>query len=218
MHTAIFHLMVPQLLGCIRELYTDELAGVVARLTSSSDMRVYSEVALRDRRGRPIQNGSLGLPMRLDLVAISGGSSESPAVDPERLMRFEPVCFETDAGLGVVLHPFQWDSMTVSFQDPGGLDDWQPLVSWYGEWYRENEDSEDGSGALLGVVHCLSDPEVTRGTVRFTVDLGSAPVEAFDALLDVIAALGVKSVVVGNAPRGQVLAPAAAAPSARLTR
>jgi hypothetical protein len=209
--------MIGDLLDSIRELYTGELADVVARLAHGSERRVYSEVALRDRSGRPIRDGALGLPMRLDLVAVSGATPESPTVDPERLMRFEPVSFVSRAGVDVVLHPCQWDSMTLSFDDPGGLEDWQPLVSWFNEWYRESAEGDDGE--LLGVVHCLSDPEVTRGSVRFTVDLGSAPVEAFETLLDVIAVLGVKNVVVGDAPRGQAFAPAPAlAAVARVAR
>ena len=191
--------MICELLVSIRELYTEEFADVVARLGDSPDVRVFSEVALRDRTGQPIREGSLGLPMRLDLVSLSGGAPESPSIDPERLMRFEPVSFVSRAGLNVLLHPFQWDSMTLSFQDPGVIADWQPLVDWFGEWYRENEDGAEGE--LLGVVHFLSDPELTSGRVRFTADLGSAPVEAFEALLDVVAALGVENVVIGHQSR-----------------
>lgn len=184
--------MVGDLLQSIRDLYTDPFADVVARVGG------LSEVALRDRSGRPIRNGSLGLPMRIDLVSVAAGAPQSESVDPERLMRFEPISFVSHAGLHVLLHPFQWDDVLLTFEDPGCHGDWRLMIDWFAEWYRENDDSD---GELLGVVHCLSGPEVVRGCVRFTVDLGSAPVEAFEALLDVIAALGVTSIVVGDAPR-----------------
>jgi hypothetical protein len=178
--------MVGELLASIRDLYTNQFADLVACGGG------LSEVALRNRKGEPIREGSLGLPMRLDLVTFAGGIPQSRSVDPEMVMRFEPVSFE-HSGLSVLLYPFQWDDVAISFEEPADLD-LRPLLEWFAEWYREDD---DGDGELLGVVHSLSTLETTNGTVRFTADLGSAPVEAFDALLDAIAALGVKSVVVG---------------------
>src|SRR5262249_36741942 len=56
--------------------------------------------------------------------------------------------------------------------------DWQPLQHWFWRWFKEN--AGEHNEALVGAVHFLSDPEVSDGTVTFAVDLGTAPVEAFE--------------------------------------
>jgi hypothetical protein len=38
----------------------------------------------------------------------------------------------------------------------------------------------------MGAVHFASDPELSDGAVTFAADLGTAPVEAFEDLLDAL--------------------------------
>ena len=53
--------------------------------------------------------------------------------------------------------------------------------------------------AYLYVVHFLSDPEaLAQDRVRFTVDLGTAPVDAFEELLDAVDALAAGAVRIGR--------------------
>jgi hypothetical protein len=127
-------------------------------------------------------------------VALRNESGE--LVDSDRLLTFEPIRFAWSGELTVTLGPFQWDNLTVRIPAAEGPADYGPLVDWFREWFREDE---DGAGELLGVVHFLSDPEAAEGEVRLTADLGSAPVEAFEGLLDAVAALGVAKAVLGQA-------------------
>ena len=50
---------------------------------------------------------------------------------------------------------------------------------------------------LSGAVHFLSDPEVTNRTIKLEADLGSAPVEAFEELLDACVLAGATNVLIG---------------------
>ena len=75
--------------------------------------------------------------------------------------------------------------------------DWQPLKEWFWHWFQQEEDG--GEDSLLGAVHFLSDPEVSGKMVVFEADLGSAPVEAFEELLDAVASLSVKQCEIGQA-------------------
>lgn len=174
-----------------------QFADAAEQLRRRSGALVLSEAVLRSQGRNAIVEGVLGLPVRLDLVSVAEGAEpRCLSVNSERLLTFDPVSFVWSEGLRVALGPFQWDSLTVRIPAPVGPVDWKPLVAWFREWFREEE---DGAGEPLGVVHFLSDPDVVGGAVRFTADLGSAPVEAFEGLLDAFVALGVPEVTIGGA-------------------
>ncbi len=188
---------VGELLDRIRALYTERLSQVAEDLGKEPGARVLSEVALRGPDGHALREGGLGLPMRVDVVLFSSaGTPETRSVDSDRVVRFDPVSFAWAQTLHVSMHPFQWDALSVCFQAPKEPAGWKPLVEWYLGWFREGDDGDGAS--LLGVVHFLSEPEVAAGGVRLKADLGSAPVQAFEGMLDAIAALGVDEVLVGE--------------------
>jgi hypothetical protein len=186
-----------ELLDRIREQYVARLAGVAKEFGQRPNVRVLSEVALRHKQGDPVGEGILGLPMRLDLVTVCGDEvTERVSVDSGSMQTFKPITFAWDAGLQVTLNPFHWDSAAIHVPAPGEDANWRPLVHWFRKWFRSEE---DGSGeTLLGVIHFLSDPETANGVTRFTADLGSAPIQAFEELLDAIVHMGVTKVVIGD--------------------
>lgn len=185
-----------ELLDRIRDLYTEQLASAVAELEQQSGTEVLSDVALRNKEGEVVGEGVLGLPLRVDLAVLSADAeARTISIDSERVLSFEALSFTWSDGVRVILHPFAWDNLIARFPVPVAKTDWQPLVAWFYEWFREEE---DGNGEPLGVIHFLSDPEVSGGSVRFSTDLGSAPVEAFEGFLDAIAALDVREVVIGG--------------------
>jgi len=51
---------------------------------------------------------------------------------------------------------------------------------------------------LSGVVHFMSDPELQGDRYDISLDLGSAPVETFESLLDALVLVGAKSVEIGK--------------------
>ena len=62
-------------------------------------------------------------------------------------------------------------------------------------------DESSSSGVdddLSGVVHFMSDPESQGDCYLVTFDLGSAPVETFETLLDAFISVGAKSVEIGQ--------------------
>jgi hypothetical protein len=188
---------VGELLDRIREHYVTQFTAAAKKLGRRRGVQVASEVVLCNEDGEAVGEGSLGLPMRLDLVAVKGGvATESVSVDSDRMPTFPPIRFAWSSGLTVTLCPFPWDNLTARIPAAAGTSGYGPLVGWFREWFREDE---DGAGEPIGVIHFLSDPETVGGEVRFTADLGSAPVEAFEGLLDALAALGAAEVVIGEA-------------------
>jgi hypothetical protein len=183
-----------ELLDRIRELY---LAAFVAEAERRRrpGVRVQCESTLLTASGEPACEGALGLPLRVDLVVLSGGEVvEKHRVVSGRMIAFAPISFDWVGRLRVRLGPFFWDCLDFRIPAPPGAD-WGPLAAWFREWFDEEDEGEDG---LFGVVHFLSDPQTEDGGVCFQADLGSAPVEAFEGLLDAVAALGAPEVVIGR--------------------
>jgi hypothetical protein len=134
------------------------------------------------------------------MAVIKEGGATTLSIDTERMLSFESISFMSGAGLEVRLGPFQWQAMRLRVQLPETAR-WQPLRHWFWRWFKEK--ASEHNEALTGAAHFLSDPEVSDGTVTFAVDLGTAPVEAFEDLLDALEVMGAKHCEIGH-PEGSV--------------
>lgn len=188
------------LLDDIRRHYTARLASFAEELRAADpDATVLTEVAFEDEDGAVAVEGVLELPMRLDVVELKGGDvSQLLTVDTDSHVDFEPVDFDWgEEGLPVALGPFAWNRLRIRLHGLGDSPDWTPLQDWFWIWFTRNEPSE---GGFLGAVHFLSDPEpMEAGAYQFTADLGTAPVSAFEDLLDTFSALGTSEAEIGGA-------------------
>jgi hypothetical protein len=183
-----------ELLDQIRQYYLDRLIAA-AEERSSDKTTVILEPVLRNCNGEAVAEGELHLPLRKDLAILQNGVvKELLTIDTKGMLSFEPIAFDWGDSLRVSLRPFQWQSMILRMPRRKRAD-WQPLMDWFWRWFRQDEDGGDG---LLDVVHFLSDPQLSAKVVTFEADLGSAPVEAFEELLDAVAALGNKRCEIGE--------------------
>jgi hypothetical protein len=184
-----------ELLDSIRDHYLERLTAAIDEKVDAG-VTVATEVALRDETGAPKGDGVFDLPMRVDLAVLTGGAvSDSITVDTETMLSFDEVVFDWD-GLGVTLSPFQWNWCEVLAEGTFTEASVEPLIDWFHEWFV---DGEDGDGTeLLGAVHYMSDPQLTASQISFVIDLGTAPVDAFEELLDAVAATGATSVNLGE--------------------
>jgi hypothetical protein len=184
-----------ELLDNIREHY---LSRFSAELDSraAAGTRVLTEVAFRDASGAPSSEGPYDLPARSDVVVINDGkATEVLNVDTDTMLSFQPISFDWDSAR-VTLGPFQWNWCEVHVAGESVAA--EPIVAWFRSWFRDDEDGSPGN--LLGAVHFMSDPEVDAGNhLSFAVDLGSAPVEALEELLDATRSAGANEVTVGAA-------------------
>jgi hypothetical protein len=132
------------------------------------------------------------------MAVIKDGGAKTLSVDTEHMLSFDPISFMWGADLKVRLGPFQWQAMRLQVPLPEPTC-WQPLQHWFWRWFKEN--TGEHNEALAGAVYFLSDPEVSDGAVTFAVDLGTAPVEAFEDLLDALEMMGAKRCEIGH-PEG----------------
>jgi hypothetical protein len=147
-----------------------------------------------------------GQVFRIDLLT---GTSDKP--QPVMVAHQQPsgplVGALRQGTIEVAVYPLAWEACRVWCRHPEP--DWRALYAWYHEWIDLAGDKEPDDDGLSGVVHYLSDPRPEGGGWLTEVDLGSAPVAALTALLQVLSDLGATDVRLGTAD-GADLDPAAA--------
>jgi hypothetical protein len=105
-------------------------------------------------------------------------------------------------GLDVTLHPFVWNGL--EFRLDAELADDAALVAWMDKWMDIAEKKPKDKNRLSHIVHNVTQPERTQAGWSFSVDFGSAPLDAFVELIDVVRASGAKRLELGSFgyPRG----------------
>ena len=115
-----------------------------------------------------------------------------------------------DAGVGGMCDTTYPDGQTVGvlflrwddceFHCAPAVDVSEPVITWLRTWSdRAGTNAPDGDG-LRGVIHSITPPQRSpdRTGVAFAVDFGSAPAEAFTALLAALFGCGVTSIRIGS--------------------
>lgn len=186
-----------QLLNQIRDYYVSRFIDAVNEHSGIVGVTVAHETAFCNAKGEVVAAGELSLPARGDLLLVRDGAvSDSVRIDTNGMLSFEPIAFSwAESNLNVDLRPFQWNWMQLRIFGLQPNPDWTPIRDWFIRWFQENDPAED---ELLGGVHCLTDPKEGDGCSLVSIDLGTAPVESFEELLDAIGQLGADRVQIGQ--------------------
>jgi hypothetical protein len=179
------------LLEDVRQYYINRFMEAADKLLSNQNVSLVMEPALRDADGATVLEGVLQLPLRADFAILQDGAEPKLlTIQTDRMLAFETISFQWGGKLRVHLSAFQWDAMRLRLRLPVRENvDWRPLEDWFLRWFKEEEEEQSDPESLLGAVHYLSDPAAAGDEIHFTVDLGSAPVEALEELLDASIAL-----------------------------
>lgn len=166
--------MTTHIMADARRRYLEEF-----RRQASSGLRFHIEPALRTKAGAVAVEGALQLPVRVDLVNKSDGSTivvstptPRPAVRASREV----------SGVLVSIESPVWDALSIRLRTCAPSD-FAALKGWYRTWFDEEDHNNLNDEGCYGVVHFLSDPKQVGGDTLLVADLGSAPIMAFDQLL-----------------------------------
>jgi len=137
--------------------------------------------------------------MRVDMFSLKKDQTRGlERIDIEKMLDFVPLSVQWDNQLNIVLAPFCWDSCNVLLRGMSSDEDMQTIVSWFMDWFDPDDKKPSDESGLHGVVHFLSDPDISELSTAFEIDFGSAGTEAFTSLLGVISSLGVSEVSIGH--------------------
>lgn len=147
-------------------------------------------------------NGSTTpIPYRYYRVDLASGAA-SPGcpnlteinVDPHET--FSPISLAWITGLKVTLHPFVWNGVeVVSATIPKDI---SLLTDWVSCWLNVGDTKPQDRDGLSEVIHSVTYPSVEDLRWSFSVDFGSAPVQAFEELLGTLSRLGIVAVSIGS--------------------
>ncbi|MEM9010333.1 MAG: hypothetical protein AAGE18_03845 [Pseudomonadota bacterium] len=183
--------MLLDVLAPVRDIYLARLLEEMSEAYGAG-YDVETEVVARQSDGALLRAGPLALPMRRDLRMIDRDGRMESDVTGDLGVSFDRVRLCDETGCEVEITPFQWDTLELDIQLGPDASSWQPLRLWFLEWFqtRFNEDLPD----FKGVVHALSGPDLIDGRWWAQIDLGSAPVDAFDKLITALGDCGARSV------------------------
>ena len=131
----------------------------------------------------------------VDIFCRDGEKAGPVEVNLKAAESFEPIN-ENWQGLDVTLHPFVWNGL--EFRVDGDLSDDATLVRWMMKWMDIEDKKTKDENLLSGIVHNVTPPERTKNGWSFSVDFGSAPLDAFVELIEVIRTAGAKTMQLGS--------------------
>jgi hypothetical protein len=94
----------------------------------------------------------------------------------------------------ITVRPFVWNGAVFVTHD-GGLAD---VDSWFLRWADIDDDNKGDDHGLGGVIHSLYVTEGASGLNEYSVDFGSAPIQAFDDFVDLLVAAGARRIEVSS--------------------
>jgi Lon protease-like protein len=152
---------------------------------------VLLEPAVRTDSGALENSGKLQLPRRAD-AAILVGTKAHPIENRVGRVGATRREFTWHAALPVSFLGFGWDACLVHVRG------WNKATraattDWFWRWFDRMDEKQKDEKGLRGVVHSLDVASEDREAV-LKVDLGTAPIEAFEDLLDTLQRAGASSV------------------------
>jgi len=183
---------VTELLAAVRNSYAERLAAAIAGSPGA-----YPEPAYRTADGALALEGELSLPCRTDLIPTQGAhAGASLTVDSETQLQFEALSFAVPPA-EVHLSPFTWDWVTLEVVGLSSAQASTSVSQWFERWFDGEDTNSPTAEGLYGVVHFLSDPEISGHSVVYHLDMGSSSEAALEDLLSCLANAGAIEVHVG---------------------
>lgn len=179
----------------VRDIHVAGLLELMAReLTLGAD--VEAEPVDRGADGRIRRHPPLDLPRRHDLRVAREGRVLTLRAPNHATLRFAPIDHAISDVSSLRIAPFCWGAVTLLARGAAGAPNWTPVRRWFLEWFqaRFGEESPD----LLGVAHAVDGPVAEKDGWRFTIDLGSASVAGFLAMVDAFGQTGCAEIRVGE--------------------
>ena len=130
---------------------------------------------------------------RADMAATDSGKHSFIEANLDRATLF-PVTDLSSRSSKIIIRPFTWNGAVFYARGGGPVE----IDSWFMQWADiEDKNGSDGDG-LGGVIHSLHMTEQGDGRVDYSVDFGSAPIQAFDDFVEILVSAGVAQVEVSS--------------------
>lgn len=134
---------------------------------------------------------------RFDLVNQAAQPPQIANFNPETHVNFEPKSLSWQKKMKVRFEPVAWND--VGFECTGLNLNKSQLAQWAERWMDPKNTRPVDNHGLGGRIHALTFPNKKVNRLEFFVDFGSAPVQAFQELLQVLMLADTKKVRIRTA-------------------
>ena len=134
---------------------------------------------------------------RADLVYKQNGEVKILEVAKDTFGSFDSHPIIISPNIPGMLHPFRWNGL--EWKISGDIQNWNLLEQWVNEWMDLDDVREASDNDFSGLVHNVTEPVFENGFWTFSIDMGSAGIDALNSLFGIFEALGVTSFEMGRA-------------------
>lgn len=136
---------------------------------------------------------------RVDMGSNSSSGFKVKEVNLETHLAFEPFRERSASELEVMVFPIAWNGVEFlgNFTSNTKL-----LEQWALKWLDVEDQKQQDEHGLQGVIHSVTKLEEKDGLTGFSIDFGSAPVEALSELLVIFGSMGATNIEVSSSYLG----------------
>ncbi len=185
-----------EILAPVRELYLSRYFRRLAKWRKIG-YEVEPEAQVRDVDGEIQRAGVLNLPSRADFGVVGPCGLQYRNLAEICDLIFEPMEFPLSRTASITVHPFCWKEFAITFDADDDAKRLKLVRQWYLETFQSRRLNEGPD--LQGVLHSLSGPTFADNKWSIVIDMGSAPINSFTSLLDVLVGSDVQEIAIGAA-------------------
>ena len=115
------------------------------------------------------------------MAANNNGSPKIQDVNPSTHLSFEPFGLDFAEEVTAAVSPFIWNDVGIQINVTLPA---EPVESWAVRWLDLEDRFPKDEHGLQGVIHSVVREDGADGSTLLNVDFGSAPVEAFNELIE----------------------------------
>jgi hypothetical protein len=183
----------------IFELLSKEREDYLSILTNSLlEYRRKSPPAAAEVMLEP-NSSSRPVPYRIIRIDIICGGAENPRlidVNKDQYYSFEPCDLIASGEIPGKVFPLHWNGM--EFRLFGEIKSWAAFEEWIRYWMDLDDVRCVKDQDFSNVIHNVTEPELKDDHYEFSVDMGSAEIDAFRSLLSLFVSMGVSRFEVGS--------------------
>lgn len=176
-----------ELISQHRALYVEDLLNGYAKQPEG-----LREVLIAYQNEEPVNEFKL---WRVDHMIIVDGKPSLTELNSDRYLNYETMEFRFE-NLHVILSPFHWNG--CEFIISPKPDNYEWLINWISKWIDELDSKPQNEEGLQCVIHSVTRPQETPDSIQFSVDFGSATVDAFHNLINEIYLLNSSTLKIGS--------------------
>jgi hypothetical protein len=175
---------IDSMVRSIRDAYVDQFRTYAESRNDPATGR--TEIKIKVNRSERLFRSLICV----DYLRTTADGPQPEIFEPERQLYFDG--FETDIGaVTVAFSSFGWDGVGIRYQSPRSAE--EIFGAWFEHWFDPEDERLDPKALLNGNIHNIV---LAEGMV--SIDMGTAPPEAFHELIAAFEAAGVTRLEIGG--------------------